>query len=145
MADQLLAALDRTGARRLIIDSTAELERAVARSGDPGRAEEYLAALAVVLRRPGVTSLLTRETPLALAQTLDTAADPVGMIADNVLLLQKIAADGRLRRVISVLKTRFAAHDEALHELVIGPPDGIRIAPIQGRHRQEANSHGQAT
>ena len=144
VADQLLAALDRTGARRLIIDSTAELERAVARSGDPGRAEEYLAALAVVLRRPGVTSLLTRETPLALAQTLDTAADPVGMIADNVLLLQKIAADGRLRRVISVLKTRFAAHDEALHELAIGPPDGIRIAPILGRHSQEANSHGQA-
>ena len=108
VADLLLAALERTGARRLIIDSTAELERAVARSGDPGRAEEYLAALAVVLRRPGVTSLLTRETPLALAQTLDTSVDPVGMVADNVLLLQKIAADGRLRRVISVLKTRFA-------------------------------------
>ena len=142
VADRLLAALDRTGARRLIIDSMAELERAVSRSGDPGRADEYLAALAVVLRRPGVTSLLTRETPLALAQTLDTAADPVGMIADNVLLLQNISADGRLRRVLSVLKTRFAEHDEALHEPVIGPPDGIRIAPIQGRHRQEANSHG---
>jgi len=145
VADQLLAALERTGARRLIIDSTAELERAVARSGDPGRAEEYLAALAVVLRRPGVTSLLTRETPLALAQTLDTAADPVGMVADSVLLLQKIATDGRLRRVISVLKTRFAPHDETLHELTLGPPNGLSISPVQGRYGQEAGSREQVT
>ena len=145
VADLLLAALERTGARRLIIDSTAELERAVARSGDPGRAEEYLAALAVVLRRPGVTSLLTRETPLALAQTLDTSVDPVGMVADNVLLLQKIATDGRLRRVISVLKTRFAAHDEALHDLEICPPDGLSITPVRSRFEREADSRGQVT
>ena len=145
VADRLLAALDRTGARRLIIDSTAELERAVARSGDPGRAEEYLAALAVALRRPGVTSLLIRETPLALAQTLDTSVDPVGMVADNVLLLQKIAADSRQRQVLSVLKTRFAPHDEALHDMAIGPPDGLRITPAVGRHGREASSHGRAT
>jgi len=145
VADQLLAALERTGARRLIIDSTAELERAVARSGDPGRAEEYLAALAVVLRRHGVTSLLTRETPLALAQMLDTSVDPVGMVADNVLLLQKIAADGRLRRVISVLKTRFAAHDEALHDLEITASDGLSVIPVRSRFEREADSRGQVT
>jgi circadian clock protein KaiC len=131
VADQLLTAIDRTGARRLVVDSIAELERALARGGDPGRVEEYLAALAVVLRRRGVTSLLIRETPLALAQTLDIAVDPLGMVADNILLLQQIVTNGRLRRFFSAMKTRFAPHDEAMYELVIGPPDGIRLAPVK--------------
>ena len=144
VAERLLAAVDRTGVRRLVVDSIAELERALARSGDPGRVEEYLAALAVLLRRRGVTSLLIKETAPALAQTLDIAVDPVGMVADNVLLQQQIVTEGRLQRVISVLKTRFAPHDDALHALVIGPPEGLRLAPVGGRVGQEETQPNEA-
>jgi circadian clock protein KaiC len=143
LADRLLAAVDRTGARRLVVDSIAEMERAVSRSGDPGRSQDYLAALATVLRQRGVTSLLIRETSHALTQTLEMAVDPVGMVADNVLLLQQLATEGRLRRVLSVLKTRFAPHDDALHELVIGPPEGIRIVSFAGRLAEETHPLGE--
>ena len=128
VADRLLNTLDRTGARRLVIDSIAELERAVARNGDPGRVEEYLAALAVALRRRDVTTLAIKESQLAASQTLDIAIDPVGLVADNVLLMQQLATLGELRRVLTVLKTRFTPHDTSMHEFVIGPPDGIRVA-----------------
>ena len=115
MADRLLATLERTGARRLVVDSMAELERAVRRNGDPGRVDEYLAALTVATHRRGVTAVLLKETPMAVAGALDYAADPLGMVVDNVLLLQQLADGSRLRRVLSVVKTRFSAHDTALH------------------------------
>jgi len=137
VADRLLAALDRTGARRLVVDSIAELERVLARGGDPGRVEEYLAALAIVLRRRGVTSLLIRETPRVLDPILDLAGDPVGMVADNVLLLRRIGTAGQVRRGISVLKMRFAPHDEALHELVLGSADGIHLASVTRASRDD--------
>jgi len=45
LADQVLAALDRTHARRLVIDSIAVVERAVSEGSGPRRVQNYLSAL----------------------------------------------------------------------------------------------------
>ena len=57
----LLSAIERTGARRMVIDSIAELERAVLENSGVERASNYLAALLAALRARGVTLLALKE------------------------------------------------------------------------------------
>ncbi|HEV2458193.1 MAG TPA: ATPase domain-containing protein, partial [Ktedonobacterales bacterium] len=127
LGDRLLNELDRSGARRLIIDSIAELERALLRSGDTGRLEDYLAALLLALRSRHVTALMLKETDKAVAPTLDFSADILSVLAENVLLLQQVPYQGQLHRILSILKLRFSDHDPSLREFEIKTPEGIRM------------------
>ena len=139
LGDRLLAELDRTGARRLIIDSIAELERGIERSQDAQRLEDYLAALLLALRARQVTALLIKETDKALAANLDFSADALSVLAENVLLLQQIPYNGRLHRILSILKLRFSAHDTTLREFEIRAPEGLRVL-TSGESGQEVLS-----
>ena len=127
LGDRLLNELDRSGARHLIIDSVAELERVLLRSGDSGRLEDYLAALLLVLRSRQVTALMLKETDKAVAPTLDFSADVISVLAENVLLLQRVPYQGQLHRILSILKLRFSDHDPCLREFEIKAPQGIRM------------------
>jgi len=129
VANEMLAALDRTGARRLVVDSITELERA-AGSFDPRRVDDYLAALMVALRRRGVTTLVVREAWRTVAEAPEDLADPVSLMADNVIVLRQVVVDNCLRRTLTVMKMRFSAHDVALHEFHIVAPQGIRLQPF---------------
>jgi circadian clock protein KaiC len=132
LADDLLAALDRTGARRLVVDSIAELERAVGEGADARRVPDYLAALVEALQTRGVTTLFTKETGSLAAAELDLTADLVSVIAANVIWLQQVIGGGRLHRVLSVPKMRYSAHDVTLREFVIAAPAGIEVlAPYE--------------
>lgn len=127
VAMSLLDALDESGAKRMVIDSVAELERAVRECCGAERSSNYLAALLTALRRRGVTLLAIKETPKGLATHLDFSADTLSLLAENVLLLEQVAYRAKLHRVLSVLKMRFSAHDYALREFLIAPPEGIRV------------------
>lgn len=127
LGDRLLNELDRSGAQRLIIDSIAELERVLLRSGDTGRLEDYLAALLLALRSRQVTALMLKETDKAVAPTLDFSADVLSVLAENVLLLQQVPYQGQLHRILSILKLRFSDHDPSLREFEIKAPQGIRM------------------
>ncbi|GAC1449367.1 MAG: ATPase domain-containing protein [Ktedonobacterales bacterium] len=127
VADELLVELARTGAARLVVDSVAELERAVAGNGDAGRVENYLASVVEVLRARGVTSLVVKEIRQAVGVVPQFGDEPISVMAGNVLLLEQVERQATLHRVLSVLKMRFSAHDAALHEFTIDAPDGIRI------------------
>jgi len=127
LGDRLLSELDHTGAQRLIIDSIAELERVLARSGDTGRLEDYLAALLLALRTRQVTALMLKETDKAVAPMLDFSADVLSMLAENVLLLQQVPYQGQLHRILSILKLRFSDHDATLREFEIKAPGGVRM------------------
>ena len=132
LADALLRALDRTGARRLIIDSIVELDRAVAEASGPGRVAGYLAALVEALRDRHVTTLALRENATLVASEVSLASDTLTALAENVLLLQHLAYRGQLHRVISVPKMRFSAHDLQVREFIITPPEGIRVlSPLE--------------
>jgi circadian clock protein KaiC len=125
VADRLLAELDRTGARRLIVDSISALERAVRAGGDTRRVGEYLAALFVTLHGRGVTTLCIDEGSMAAGQSRDDLADPLAALADNVLALRRTGAPHR--RTLAVVKMRFSAHDEVAREFTIRSPIGIQL------------------
>lgn len=127
IADRLLNILDTTGATRLVIDSVAELERALVRSGDAGRLEEYLAALVRAIQARGVTGLFIKETPKVLGPILDFSTDPLSVLAENLLLVQQLPYQGQIHRVLSVLKMRYSAHDTTLRAFRIAPPAGVEV------------------
>jgi len=129
VADEILTTLDHTGARRLVVDSVAELERA-ANALDPRRVDEYLAALVVALRRRGVTTLVIREARRTVAEDPEYPADPVSLMADTVIVLRQVVVDNRLRHTLAVVKMRFSAHDVGLHEFRITAPHGIQLQPL---------------
>jgi circadian clock protein KaiC len=127
VALEVLAALDRSGARCLVIDSVAELERAVAAGGDPERLMDYLAALMEELRTRRVTPLFIKEGAHVVAAELNLVADALAVLAENLIVLQHLADGVRLRRVLSVLKMRFSGYDVLLREFAIAPEAGIRL------------------
>lgn len=130
LAEQLLNALDEMKARRLVVDSAAEIERAVGDGNDPRRVDNYLAALVEALRMRGVTALFTREIPQTSAPELNFVSSPISVMAENVLLLRQVERHDRLMRTLSVVKMRFSAHDvSTVREFIVSPPAGIRLVP----------------
>lgn len=127
VANRLLEALDKTGVRRLVVDSVAELERAVVRNGDPERVGDYMAGLIEALRGRDVTTLFIKEHPQVLATDLDLSTGPISVLAENVLMLRQVEHRSVLHRVLSVPKMRFSAHDHMSREFVIAAPEGIRV------------------
>lgn len=127
LADRLLKALDATRARRLVVDSVIELERAVIESSDRDRVDGYMAALVKAVRTRGVSALFLRETRQVLTQGIEFNADELSVLAENVLLQQQVSYRAQLHRVLSVIKMRFSAHDVTLREYTIAPPSGIHV------------------
>jgi len=143
-ADELLAELDRTKARRLVVDSTAELERAVSEGSSPARVPNYLAALAEALQLRGVTALFIKEVGAMITPELALPADLTAVVAENVIALHQVPSGDRLRRVLSLPKMRLSAHDAALHEFTIEPPAGIKVlGPFESGYGVFADLAGQ--
>lgn len=129
LADTLVATLDRTNARRLVIDGIDEWERAVREGSDESRIPNHLAALVSVLHQRQVAALLIREergTPASGSGT-DAPIDTLGSLAENVIMLGDVVNKGRTHRILRLPKLRFAPQDAKLHEFVIEAPDGFRL------------------
>ena len=107
----LLAAIEQTGARRVVIDSITELERAVQESSGPERLPNFLAALLAALRLRHVTLLVTKEISKGISTHLDFSGNELSILAENVVLVQQLAYGNQLRHVLSVLVMRFSGYD----------------------------------
>lgn len=114
---QLLAEVERTGARRVFIDGIGAFKQAAI---FPERVESFFAALAIRLRQLGATTLCTLEAPEFFANE-NLVLDEISAIAENILLLRFAEADGRLSRLLSVLKVRDSDFDHATVPFVIRP------------------------
>lgn len=101
------------GARRVVLDSATHLARA-AGAADP--AWSVLTRVAARLKRLGATSLLTVEAH-ALTATDPVTREGLSLVADNLLMLRYVEADGALQPTLTVVKTRGSAHDRGSHEL----------------------------
>ncbi|EFH82090.1 ATPase domain-containing protein [Ktedonobacter racemifer] len=131
VATTMLNTLNENGIRRVVIDSIAELERAVVESSGRDRVSNYLAALLAMLRSRDITLLALKEAPKAISTDVDFSADTLSILAENVILVQHLAVNNSLHRVISVLKMRFSAHDHNVREFIITSPEGISVLTPQ--------------
>jgi circadian clock protein KaiC len=136
VADKLLATLDHTQARRLVVDSIAVLERSVSEGSTVQRVQNFLAAVIAALQERQITALFTRETGPFAGTELELETDLSSGVAENVLWLQGVIYRDRFYRVLSVLKMRYSAHDLTLREFTISAPAGIEVlAPFESERR----------
>ena len=124
---EVLELVERTGARRVLIDGLSDLQYA---TPDPVRFREFIYSLTQRLSRDGVSPIMTSEL-VELFHVGRLAEYGISHLSDNVILLQYLRADTRLRRTLTVLKSRASAHDPEIREFEI-TSDGILLAQGAG-------------
>jgi circadian clock protein KaiC len=117
---ELLELIERTKAKRVVIDSLGDLLLAAT---DQLRFREYMYSLLQRFSRNGVACLMTLELP-ELFRTTRIGEFGMSHLSDNVVLLQHVLHGGELRRGLAVIKTRASEHDARIREFRI-TPDGI--------------------
>jgi circadian clock protein KaiC len=110
-----LDVMERTGAKRIAIDSLGDLRAACA---DELRFREYIYSLLQRCARANVSVIMTQEVP-DLFGVSRLSEYGVSHLSDNVVLLQFLRGDSELKRAITVLKTRGSAHRPELRQFNI--------------------------
>lgn len=131
----LLHTIERTGARRVLLDSLGDLQMA---APDETRFREFMYSLTQRLSRQGISVLMTCEVP-ELFGTQRLSEFVVSHLSDNVILLSYHHDQGQVKRALSVIKTRASGHDPAMREFSVGPA-GITINGNLAARAQSASS-----
>jgi circadian clock protein KaiC len=111
----LLDLVDRTGAKRVVIDSLGDL-RAVCQ--DELRFREYMYSLLQRCALRNVSVMMTQEVAELFGVTR-LSEYGISHLSDNVVLLQFLRGDSEIKRAITVLKTRGSAHDPQIRQFEI--------------------------
>ena len=128
---EILDSIKSTGAKRLVIDSLAGFQMALA----PGfRADfrESLYRMIFSLTGIGITILSTVEMEESFTE-LRFSTDAISFLTDDIIRLRYVELDGELRKIMMVVKMRGGAHSTEIREysinetgLVIGErPNGF--------------------
>jgi len=125
LGHRLLADIEANGIKRLVIDGLSGFfESAV----HPERTNRFFSCLANELRRRGVTVMMTLETRDVVGSTISTPYGVSGFV-DNLFFLRFVEEQGRLRRLLSIIKMRDTDFDVGVHAVEIGQI-GMRIAGL---------------
>ncbi|MBO0777154.1 MAG: hypothetical protein J2P34_12665, partial [Actinobacteria bacterium] len=126
---ELLEMVERTGARRVLIDSLADLRLS---AGDELRFREFIYSLVQRFSRQGVSVMMTFETPELFGATR-LSESAVSPLSDNVVLIGYRRDRDTIGRTIAVIKTRASRHDPAVRQFSIGPAGLVLDEPLPGR------------
>jgi circadian clock protein KaiC len=121
---EIIQAVERTGAKRLVIDSLSGFEIALA----PGfRADfrESIYRMIGALTKSGVTILSSIEVQETFT-SYSFSNFGVSFISDDIIRLRYVSINGQLRRIILVAKMRGGDHSKDIREYVI-TSDGLVI------------------
>ena len=121
---EILDAVERTGAKRVVIDSLAGFEMALA----PGfRADfrESLYRMIGALTRTGVTIVSTVEVIETFTE-LPLSPYSISFLSDDIIRLRYVEIDGQLRKLLMVVKMRAGDHSKDIREYEV-TSEGLRI------------------
>lgn len=122
---RILQAVERTGARRVTLDSAGSL-MAQFESGNPAR--QALFQLAQTLEEADVSSVVTAERTEDYGPI--TALGFEEFVADNVIILRNALEGEKRRRTIEVLKMRGGSHLKGEHLFTLLAGEGIVVVPV---------------
>lgn len=112
---ELLDLVEKSHAKRVIIDSLPDLEIAAA---DPIRFREWMFSLTQRFSRAGISLMMIVEVA-ELFRMHRISEHGVSHLADNVILLQYVQEGPELSRALTVLKTRAMHHRPMVHRYEI--------------------------
>ena len=124
---EILDAITRVGAKRLVIDSLVGFEMALA----PGfRADfrESLYRMIGALTGAGITILSTVEVEDSFT-SLQFSHYAISFLTDDIIRLRYVEIDGQLRKVMVVVKMRGGNHSKDIREYVITNKGVVVIHP----------------
>jgi circadian clock protein KaiC len=124
---EILDAVERVGAKRLVIDSLVSLEMALA----PGFREDFresLYRLIVALTGAGVTILSTVEVEDTFTG-FSFSHYTISFLTDDIIRMRYVEIDGQLRKVMVVIKMRGGNHSKDIREYVITDQGVVVIQP----------------
>ena len=134
----LLEAVERTQARRILIDSLMDLQVAAI---DETRFREFMYSLAQRFSRQEITVLSTYETP-GPGGDARLPASTISHLADNVITFDYHRDHDAMSRSLAVIKTRASSHDSAIRQFSISA-DGISLATSRGADPEPRAARGQ--
>jgi circadian clock protein KaiC len=116
------------GARRVLVDSISHFERL---TDDPVKLRAIQYSLINALKREGLTSILTKETPALLGETPGDESE--AFMVDSYILLRYVEIESTIQKALLVLKLRGSNHDKDISQFKIGP-QGLSVqAKFEGR------------
>ena len=124
---EILDAVERIGAKRLVIDSLVSLEMALA----PGFREDFresLYRMIVALTGAGVTIVSTVEVEDTFIG-FSFSHYAISFLTDDIIRLRYVEINGQLRKVMVVIKMRGGNHSKDIREYVIGKNGVVIIHP----------------
>ena len=134
----LLETVERTQARRILIDSLMDLQVAAI---DETRFREFMYSLIQRFSRQKITVLSTYETAGPHGDG-KLPASAISHLADNVITFDYHRDHDAMTRSLAVIKTRASSHDSAIRQFSISA-DGISLATPRGADPESRAAHGQ--
>ena len=130
---EVIDAVERTGATRVVIDSLAGFEMALAPAFRTDF-RESLYRMIGALTRTGVTIVSTVEVAESFTE-LALSTYSISFLSDDIIRLRYVEIDGQLRKVLMVIKMRAGDHSKDIREYEV-TSGGLRIgARLSGYHR----------
>jgi len=129
---EILDAVKRLKAKRLVIDSLVGFEMALA----PGFREDFqesLYRMIAALTGAGVTIFTTVETADTFNE-MSFSYYTISFLTDDILRLRYVEIEGQLRKVITVVKMRGGNHSKDIREYIIGDKGVAIIGPRQEQY-----------
>jgi circadian clock protein KaiC len=126
---EVLDAVHRLNAKRLVIDSLAGFEMALA----PGFRQDFresLYRMIAALTGAGVTVLTTVEIEDTFT-SFELSHYTISFLTDDIIRMRYVEIDGQLRKIIVVVKMRGGNHSKDIREYVITDKGVILISPRQ--------------
>jgi len=117
---ELMHTVERTKARRVLIDSLGDLRIS---AGDEIRFHEFTYSIVQRFSQQGVSVLMTSEIPNLFGSERISDSE-VSTLADNVVMLGYQRERDTIGRTMAVIKTRASRNDPTVRKFVIGP-EGI--------------------
>jgi circadian clock protein KaiC len=124
MMQEILDAVKRTGAKRLVIDSLAGFEMALAPSFRTDF-RESLYRMIFALTAIGITILSTLEMPETFTE-LSFSSYSISFLTDDIIRMRYVEIDGELCQIMMVVKMRRTAHSREIRKYQI-TTDGVII------------------
>jgi circadian clock protein KaiC len=137
---ELLETVERTGARRVLLDSLLDVRAAAV---EETRFQEFMYSLVQRFSRQGISLLTTYEMP-----SFVTGQSPSGVamshMSDNVIMIDYHHHHGTLKRSLAIIKTRASGHTTDMYEFRLGP-DGFTLNGTASPGGEPATSHHRDT
>jgi circadian clock protein KaiC len=113
----------RMGVRRVLVDSITHFERL---TNNPTELRQIEYGFINALKREGLTSLLTKESPALLGEAPEGDSE-IAFVVDSYSILRYVEIDSAISKAILVLKMRGSEHAKDIRQYEINPQTGFQL------------------